>query len=521
MRCYKNVLKQAVFNDKIDSRGHNPDKLNALKNILKWLQPNLIIVTGDITNFGDTESFKLASSTLEEIKTVSKAKHILCVPGNHDSLAERANHLMSKLRTKIILKFFAKFIREVDLSIKLSSTGIGDASACSLLQNYDNIIGSKYGKPDAGFPFIDSAGWGDIFIFLFDSTNDLGFMANEGRIGPQQFNALNNYIQDPEIKKKLSRAVRIALLHHHPISAPGADLSAAERAYNSMKDGPLFVDYMNWRGFDFIFHGHEHKPYLCNLNYQYGEGTGICIVAAGSALEGEGTKDSSFNVIDLWTPFEARLRRYKYKVTGFDERPEIDRRQPIRPLSEICLSDAAGSQNREDYTLRNFFHMENEVYDETNEYSLLEYEAKIEKNQRYIGKYRRVGRVIGPGKDDGPIFVITGSPAMHFKDMKVSAINNKSGSELSCRIVKEFPEKKIIRVLHEHELSPNAEFDITLNFLWNVIESEPNDYDGLNLLYFRYPVTCLSYKAVLPWKPAQVKVKAIGIDEQPIEIKSL
>jgi 3',5'-cyclic AMP phosphodiesterase CpdA len=52
-----------------------------LRIALNYLGPDLIIVTGDLTNFGDAESFALAVDTLECLKNESGAERVLCVPG--------------------------------------------------------------------------------------------------------------------------------------------------------------------------------------------------------------------------------------------------------------------------------------------------------------------------------------------------------------------------------------------------------------------------------------------------------
>src|SRR5207247_7635483 len=90
--------------------GHNEYKLEALKNIFRSLKPDVIVVTGDITNYGDSKSFELAVANVKELKAIAGAKHVFCIPGNHDSLAERVAALRGKgLLTRGTIRFLSIF----------------------------------------------------------------------------------------------------------------------------------------------------------------------------------------------------------------------------------------------------------------------------------------------------------------------------------------------------------------------------------------------------------------------------
>ena len=61
--------------------------------------------------------------------------------------------------------------------------------------------------------------------------------------------------------------MKIALLHHHPISAPQSIDSDAVRFFNWMEDGPKFLQYLNAQGFSMVVHGHQHEPFVCTVDY--------------------------------------------------------------------------------------------------------------------------------------------------------------------------------------------------------------------------------------------------------------
>lgn len=115
---------------------------------------------------------------------------------------------------------------------------------------------------------------------------------------------------------------------------------------------------------------------------------------------------------------------------------------------------------------------------------------------------------------------------MDYEEMNLQAIDNlapqspdRQPVRLTVKKVKDYPTQKVIRVLHDLQKAPGDEFDITLCFQWQASEEEPNDFDGVNLMCFRHPISRLVYRAVVPWKPAQPKVRAQGVIEQEPELK--
>lgn len=510
-------LRKRLGSVEVEAKGHDAQKLDALKNELQHLRPHLIVVTGDLTNFGDRESFVAVKSFLKKLQSISGARKVIAVPGNHDSLTERAYQLRKRWPTRLILEIGALLYSELNSPYRLSrklAKRLGDGGRLPLLTSYREIIGSEFGIVDPAQPDFINVGWGEIAIFSFNSSNDAGVMANEGRIGPQQFNALNSFIANPENERRLARCVQIALLHHHPISAPRASGAWTERVYNWMQDGPAFLEYMNSKGFHFILHGHEHVPFQCSVAYE-GRSRSLHIVAAGSALQNSNPASGSFNVLDLLSPFQLRLSRYDYRATGFSKSGEMDCTLPVRPLREIRLSRKGTAETSADAAVRNLFTGQPADPDVNHSYTRLEYRVTVTPEQLYRGSYRRVGRVVvEEGTDDGPIFVITGSPAMRFEDMKVSAFDNRANKSLPLPqlLGEDDPYQKVIQAFYELPLSKGALFDITFNFEWQSSDVEPNDFDGFNLMQFGHPIERVEYRVTLPWRPIAPKVKAYGIE---------
>lgn len=501
-----NVIGPDVVADR-----HSEDKWEALKNIFRSIRPDVIVVTGDITNYGDVKSFELARKRLDELKAIAEAKHLFCIPGNHDCLAERVEALSKKgmftkgiIRTLAIFNSTASNIRRLSLDPKLKDL-LKEGSGLPLLKTYQRYCTGDFGEIDPGSPIFVDAGWGEVAFFLFNSTNDPEFMANEGSIGAFQYNALNRYLDNPVNLDKITSSIRIALLHHHPLNNPDEASSGIDRFYDQMTDGTQFLEYLGKRKFHFIFHGHQHRKYF----WQFLPGLRPHISAAGSALAGD-RPDGSFNVIDLLTPFEAVYQRYDYTTTGFERVDHAQKTVGVHSLDDIRVSKLGEPKTGLDVAIQNLFAGRKDAFDRMHQYELLDFDITISPSQLYRAKYRRKGRVTGSTISHGITYVVTGNPPMSFEDMQVSA-KDAEGNSLFVDCPYNSGTQKVIRVLHTRPISPGTEFDITLEFGWQASEQEPHHNDAVNLMYFLREVGCFSYSVNLPWKVAQFEVTAYAL----------
>lgn len=516
-----NRLKINIVADK-----HNEDKLNALKTALAPLHPDVIVVTGDITNFGDGKSFDEAAKILAELKGLTGAKRIICVPGNHDSLCERVADLRRRnIFSRAVVWLLARLNQVVAVTAH-EAAKLEDSNTMALLNNYRRFSTGRYDDVDPKNPVFIETSWGEVAFFLFNSTNDKGIMANEGRIGAKQYDALNQAMNDDTKKLRIAAALRIALLHHHPITVPDIEADAVERGYNWMTDGVLFVEYLGkrlgqGRNFHFILHGHQHVPYV----FRNAPGLNAHIVAAGSALAGNDSHHGSFNVIDLISPFEARVRRFDYSLTGYEE--NLAKREdslPVRPIESV-RSPNNGSDyppTGEDIAIRGTVEGREEAYDADRAYDLLEYNVTVTPSQNYIGVYRRKGKVVTDKTDEGIVFLINGNPPKSFQAIGVTARGTSSRypdeAPLEIESISDKRTQIMFRVRHKAELRRGDKFDISMKFNWQSSQDFPVHFDGLNLLYFSHPVGRLVYRAYLPWEPSNPKVIAEGITEGNVEL---
>lgn len=509
----------------VHAGGHDPIKLTALKACLGELRPDIIAVTGDITNFGDRPSFAAARAFLEELRLASGAKAILCVPGNHDCLIERAE--LARRQGGWLQQaglWIASKVNRVPQILRESAeaqfyrNGWLPGTTAMLLGNYgDFCLDGGYGTCDPSQPVVFDAGWGTVSFFPFNSVNGPGLMANKGEIGNAQLAKLGVLWKGATWNQHRD-AVRIALLHHHPVSAPQALDNDINRAYDWMDDGPRMLNALNDQRFHFVLHGHQHQPFTCSIDYGQRKARQTLIVAAGSATQGLlPHAENSFNVIDLVSPYEARIRRYKLDLVSvtFRESAEVDRVFPLEPLEDVRLADKDRPTGVEDWALqalvRNSFRDFDEL-GEAFEYEILAFDVTITPDHLYRAKYRRRGTLRHASGALGPVFIITGSPAMESAGMNLVAYDHlDAGAALGApELLEDEGNFKVVRVRTRSALSVGESFDVELCFAWQASAHEPNHFDAVSLMGFRYPVRKVSYRVTVPWRATQLRLSSIA-----------
>lgn len=343
------------------------DVLDRLRTICTSLQPNLIVVTGDLTDLGDTESFTAGRRLLDKIQEESGADRVLCIPGNHDLYDARWLTILRK-------------------------------PGSDPMANYRWVMKNDYGKlaPDA--PETIETVWGRIAIFLFNSND--GKHRDRGRLSDDQLAALSRYTAD-----RSRDEVRIALVHHHPKSAPSVDLDWQQRQI-LMLDGARFVENLKHAGFHIVRHGHQHVPFYSAswIETEPGSGTTslLHVLAGGTALR-QGRAPPSFNVLDILSPFDADYQRFDFKevLREFVE-VETERRSlrlfdssiRIESLNESAAPPPDATENPRDSAATNLRRIVRPGVDCEHEYQLIEYKARIArvgKDDHYFGAQRRAG----------------------------------------------------------------------------------------------------------------------------------
>lgn len=196
--------------------GHDIAAFYALDQILKELEWDLLIITGDISRIGNSESFEYARNWLEnelfigEYKVglnLSKAKgrNYVIIPGNHDSF----------------------------------NGGLVQSS----LNNYNEEFPVIRPGTTESYSFNDIK----VNIHLFDSTTEDHSFA---------FGEIEDKFLVP--KRLQENEVDIAILHHHFLVPPKHKRSKG----TDIKNTAQVAAYMINTGFNCVFFGHTHKSYI-------------------------------------------------------------------------------------------------------------------------------------------------------------------------------------------------------------------------------------------------------------------
>jgi hypothetical protein len=198
----------------------------------------------------------------------------------------------------------------------------------------------------------------------------------------------------------------------------------------------------------------------------------------------------------------------------FDENAGLRRIFPLEPIEAVRLIESDNPATVEDWALqalvRNSFRDFDQLGDAF-EYEELSYDVTITKDQLYQAKYRRRGKLTEESGRHGPVFVITGSPAMKSADMALSAMDHLTGKALGPPIVLVDEDNfKSVRVQPHSALAVGDAFDVELSFVWQANVYEPNHFDAISLMGFRRPVQKLQYRVRTPWQARQVELETIA-----------
>jgi len=254
-----------------------------------------LFVTGDITTYGDSDSFKNAYKYLtgkycheafkpEELNL--EINNLFCIPGNHDTYNDKYN--------------FKKKHR---------------------LTSYRNVFSQHY-PPYLTKPFEVKGKGGLIKKFVIiglDTTRHEWKHFADGAIGEEQFRQLKYYVNRVKNENDYKDSYKIVLLHHHPFPIPGETPSHWTQLFDASSLIPMLQD----GNIDMILHGHEHVPFACIVQYPGFKGEKpLVICGAGTATQME--SHNSFNAINFYKGYvEITVWKYMNSVRTFQCRDRM------------------------------------------------------------------------------------------------------------------------------------------------------------------------------------------------------
>jgi Icc protein len=239
-----------------------PELLTAAVDEIVAVQPDLVLVGGDLTAEGYANEFRAAARFLEPI--LESDLPTLVIPGNHD--AKNVGYLHFR-----------------------DTFGPGDVD----------------GKADRVLTLVRDAEPGTpqrVRVVALDSTKpDLA----EGEIGRERYGWLTQSLDDGDF--------HVVALHHHLVPVPGTG-----RERNTVWDSGDVLALLSDAGVHLVLCGHKHVPYVWLLNH-------VLVVNSGtvSSYRLRGYVRPSYNLIEV---DEAQIRvTFRYPGAGERFAARLDR----------------------------------------------------------------------------------------------------------------------------------------------------------------------------------------------------
>lgn len=287
--------------------------LSALSRLIGELDPDLVVITGDITTFGDTGSFEVAFDWLKNHFSMRQGaiRNFVVVPGNHDILRyQLGKGLPDKIETlpwfvRIQLKTYLRNAIKALRELIECTGGALETDPTAGLAAFSAFVGKDLRLTNSPFE-IALCPSARAVVFPYNSVS-VDVWMNLGRARETDTGALVACLKDPKYKVG---TLRIAALHHNPISAPSVAESELVNAYNSMPSGSQFMRTLQAFGVDLLLHGHQHEAALLRYDYFAGPTEHVYAVGCGSSTSPDG---GSCNVFDIAEPNHATLKRYSFR----------------------------------------------------------------------------------------------------------------------------------------------------------------------------------------------------------------
>lgn len=279
--------------------------------------PVILCISGDLAHTAHVDEYDRAKQLvrrLAKIPVFGKARglgNIFLVPGNHDVLYDV---LDEHVRSSNFIKFYNDVLQ----------TDLDPGDPYSVVQIHDRI-------DDLGILLLclHSAVW------VRKGVPD----QDRGEFDPLQFRKVKTALEQVPAER-LQAAIRIAMIHHHPVLIP----PLVERGYDAVLHSGELLNLLRDFGFHIVLHGHKHYPY--NFTYDarspfhapeptdFGDSGRLTIVGGGSigsrSIPDLGLKCNCYNRITIrWNPavdhFRARIETRRLRTRD-------DKNNPLLPV---------------------------------------------------------------------------------------------------------------------------------------------------------------------------------------------
>lgn len=249
--------------------------------------PQIVCITGDLTEKASKEEFKRAKKFCEDIASLGP---LAVIPGNHDvdwTQNERVDRMepWKNFLDGLLKKYDDWVPDERDILVRRD---LADSHGVIIVEINSNAWVEK-DKP----------------------TQD------RGQVSQNALRELNIRLSElEELYPEIDRScIKIALVHHHPVLIP--DLAEPGRGYDSIHGGVHLLRALREHGFHLLLHGHKHTPITLTLDslparQQKRHKYPLFIVCGGSAASSELTPEAPFNCYNIinikWLPGSGQFR---------------------------------------------------------------------------------------------------------------------------------------------------------------------------------------------------------------------
>lgn len=300
---------------------HGPDihvadgaVLKALHDAIQEVDPDVIVISGDLTTFGDEASFQRFVDwcrTLQARKGGQRTREFLVVPGNHDALLDHFSRLWrekwsdlpwwARVQVRQLVRYA---LRPLRAHLNLESTD----DDLKLLKAYSTAIpnGSFLHTRELRLKVADGF---DLQLTGFNTVSGDAKWLNAGTARDSDWAPLT---KEPDAGAAF---IRVAVAHHSPIAARSGSEDALASALNAMPEGHQFLANLQRFGVDLLLHGHHHEFWCLKVDcdhQQAGHAFAVACPASSSATSG------GFNLFKIANPHAVELQHFKYeKERGF------------------------------------------------------------------------------------------------------------------------------------------------------------------------------------------------------------
>ena len=198
----------------------------------------LVCISGDFAHTADYREFRAAEDFIKglgALKVHGKVRGVGAVyltPGNHD-----VNYTKSEIGER--------WQQYTAFANRLRGTNVPDAQPVEHVALYDRV-------DDLGA----------IILCLNSSIYVQKGTPNEkrGEVDVTQLKRVEELLDGFSKRKNLDQAIRIALIHHHPVLIPA--LAEPGRGYDAVENSGSLLCILRRYGFHLILHGHKHNPFV-------------------------------------------------------------------------------------------------------------------------------------------------------------------------------------------------------------------------------------------------------------------